>query len=314
MDEGATAESATRPGGAEEGWALPWTLVVLTGGASRRMGRDKASARLADRTLLDHVLGGVPADIPVVIVGADLGTMATPRRQAPLVCREDPPGSGPAAAVAAALPLVTTSLLGLLATDMPFAAGLLADLIRKLAGRPDLDAVAPVDASGRRQPLAAAYRTEPLRAAAAARDLAGSPLRTLLADLVSAEVQLPDAHRWQLRDLDTPADLAWAERRYAAQWLPTDTPAAAAGILDSDDERTTMDTTATWIANAAQALGIDADIDTPTVLDVARDVAHGVERPAAPLTTYLLGVAVGRGADPVEAAATIRGLLDDADA
>ena len=41
---------------------------------------------------------------------------------------------------------------------------------------------------------------------------------------------------------------------------------------------------------------------TRAVLDVTRDVAHQVARPAAPLTAYLLGIAVGRG-EPVEAAA-----------
>ncbi|NYH54064.1 MULTISPECIES: DUF6457 domain-containing protein [Nocardiopsis] len=46
-----------------------------------------------------------------------------------------------------------------------------------------------------------------------------------------------------------------------------------------------------------------ADVDR--VLDLARDAAHSVARPAAPLTTYLLGVAVGRGADPDEAAAVL---------
>lgn len=50
--------------------------------------------------------------------------------------------------------------------------------------------------------------------------------------------------------------------------------------------------------------GMDrADIDV--VLDLARDVAHGVARPAAPLSTYLLGLAVGRGADRDEIAAQI---------
>jgi hypothetical protein len=37
------------------------------------------------------------------------------------------------------------------------------------------------------------------------------------------------------------------------------------------------------------------------VLDLARDVAHGVARPAAPLTAYLLGLAVGRSGDPAAA-------------
>ncbi|ASU84986.1 molybdopterin-guanine dinucleotide biosynthesis protein [Nocardiopsis gilva YIM 90087] len=45
--------------------------------------------------------------------------------------------------------------------------------------------------------------------------------------------------------------------------------------------------------------------DVDRILDLARDAAHSVARPAAPLTTYLLGVAVGRGADPVEAAAVL---------
>lgn len=60
-----------------------------------------------------------------------------------------------------------------------------------------------------------------------------------------------------------------------------------------------------WMGAAAAALGLDEEADQRLLLDVAREVAHGVVRPAAPLTTYLLGVAVGRGADPVEAAARL---------
>ena len=43
--------------------------------------------------------------------------------------------------------------------------------------------------------------------------------------------------------------------------------------------------------------------------DVAREVAHGVQRTAAPVTTYLLGLAVGRGATTTEAAAAVRKAL-----
>ncbi|MCD0450191.1 DUF6457 domain-containing protein [Actinocorallia sp. API 0066] len=50
-------------------------------------------------------------------------------------------------------------------------------------------------------------------------------------------------------------------------------------------------------------MGLEPDVlDTQTVLDLTRDVAHSVARPAAPLTAYLLGVAVGQGADPKETA------------
>jgi len=61
-----------------------------------------------------------------------------------------------------------------------------------------------------------------------------------------------------------------------------------------------------WLVDVCTALGLDrADVDADLVLGLARDVAHGVARPAAPLTAYLLGLAVGRGAPPALAAATI---------
>lgn len=63
-----------------------------------------------------------------------------------------------------------------------------------------------------------------------------------------------------------------------------------------------------WTAKVEAALDIE-HVDPALVLDLARDVAHGVMRPAAPLTTYLLGVAVGRGADPGTAVATITDLI-----
>ncbi len=68
----------------------------------------------------------------------------------------------------------------------------------------------------------------------------------------------------------------------------------------------TMNALDEWAQSVATALGLTSETgDRELVLDLARDVAHGVMRPAAPFTAYLLGVAVGRGADPATAAATI---------
>lgn len=54
-----------------------------------------------------------------------------------------------------------------------------------------------------------------------------------------------------------------------------------------------------WIDELCDVLDIDAEIDEGLVLDLARTVAHSVERPAAPVTTFLLGVAAGSaGAGP----------------
>jgi hypothetical protein len=58
-----------------------------------------------------------------------------------------------------------------------------------------------------------------------------------------------------------------------------------------------------WVAAAGRELGLSpSDVPTGVVLDLARDVAHGVVRPGAPVTAYLMGLAVGRGADPADVA------------
>ena len=70
-----------------------------------------------------------------------------------------------------------------------------------------------------------------------------------------------------------------------------------------------------WLNALTQALqipeGAPTDHTIRTLLSLARDAAHEVERPAAPLTTFLVGVAVGRGATLGAAAGTTTSLLMD---
>ena len=64
-----------------------------------------------------------------------------------------------------------------------------------------------------------------------------------------------------------------------------------------------------FVALACAELGVqETDIDTTLVLDLAREVAHNTVRPAAPVSAYLLGLAVGRGGDPAELAARLTAL------
>jgi hypothetical protein len=54
-----------------------------------------------------------------------------------------------------------------------------------------------------------------------------------------------------------------------------------------------------WIDELSDVLDVDTELDEGLVLDLARVAAHSVERPAAPITTYLLGFAAGsQGANP----------------
>jgi hypothetical protein len=67
-----------------------------------------------------------------------------------------------------------------------------------------------------------------------------------------------------------------------------------------------MSTMERWTEAVCAELGLDPGaVDLRVVLDLTRDVAHGVARPAAPLTAYLLGVAVGRGQALPDAAARV---------
>ena len=51
-----------------------------------------------------------------------------------------------------------------------------------------------------------------------------------------------------------------------------------------------------WVTTVAQDLGLTVyPDDTRTILDLTKVMAHNVDRPAAPVTSYLIGVAVGRG-------------------
>lgn len=48
-----------------------------------------------------------------------------------------------------------------------------------------------------------------------------------------------------------------------------------------------------WSEQLSDALGLELEVDIDPILDLARDAAHQIERPAAPLTTFLVGYAAG---------------------
>lgn len=68
-----------------------------------------------------------------------------------------------------------------------------------------------------------------------------------------------------------------------------------------------------WINELCAGLAIDCTaVDRDLVLDLTRDAAHTVARPAAPITAFLVGLAAGRSggdADAVRAAVAVAGEL-----
>ncbi|WP_325118795.1 NTP transferase domain-containing protein [Streptomyces sp. GMR22] len=253
-----------------------YDAVILAGGAARRLGGvDKPALRVGGRALLDRVLDACRGAGRTVVVGPRRPT-ARPVRWA----REEPPGGGPVAAVDAGVRQTTAPVVLILSADLPFLTHETVETL--LTGLQGAEGAVLIDPDGREQPLVAAYRAEPLRREIALLatehgGLGGLPLRLLVSELALARLRHPTASF----DCDTWEDITTARARIREH----------GHVLDE------------WIAAVKAELGIDLDVDTAALLDLARDAAHGVARPAAPLTTFLVGYAAAQKGGGPEALA-----------
>jgi molybdopterin-guanine dinucleotide biosynthesis protein A len=182
--------------------------LLLTGGASRRMGTDKALIEVDGQRLVDRAAAvlGVVAD-PVIEVGPGWS-------ERPAV-REDPPGSGPLAALGAgAAALRRAGHAGpilVLAVDMPRVG---VELLELLAGRAG-PATAVPRADGHPQPMCARYGPDLLAAVDERLAAGGRSLRDLLETMAaSGAVAWVEREEWEpvagpeaFSDVDTPEDL-----------------------------------------------------------------------------------------------------------
>jgi hypothetical protein len=85
-------------------------------------------------------------------------------------------------------------------------------------------------------------------------------------------------------------------------------------VTASTEEADGMADVDAWLANVETALGVpETEVLTAALRDemlgLTGEIAHRVVRLAVPLTSYLIGVAVGRGASPEEALRIVSGLL-----
>lgn len=187
--------------------------AILVGGASSRMGADKAGVRVAGKSMLEMVAAALEeAGCEVVAVGK-----AQPTADVRTVPDDGAAELGPAAGLATALRLAGGRPVFLVATDQPL---LQAGTVRSLLAI-DGTAVVPID-NGVRQATCGVYRAgceAPLRRLRS--QGASPPLQRLLDAVGAREVGLDEWAAWgedgrSWWSLDRPEDVAEAEA-----WLRT---------------------------------------------------------------------------------------------
>jgi molybdenum cofactor guanylyltransferase len=188
------------------------TGVILAGGESRRMGRDKLPLEVGDTTLLERVHGALACCCDeILIVGG--------RGHAPAVSRRIPdlrPGEGPLAGIEAGLLAARHRAVFIAAGDVPFLTG---DLVEYLLGllSGDVPAVVP-DFGDRSHPLCAAYGREVRPTVSAALDRGIRSVRELLRSLPGiryvrkGELQRFGDPNLLLMNINSPEDLGRARK------------------------------------------------------------------------------------------------------
>jgi molybdopterin-guanine dinucleotide biosynthesis protein A len=164
-------------------------------------GPDKTSLVVGGLSLLDRALAAVAEARQIVVVGPPQSVTATVRW-----AREEPVGSGPAAALAAGLRELSAPIIVALAADLPFVTP---GVVTRLVAAAQTSGAVIADAGGAPQWLLGAWPRE-LLVDALAGDQTGRSLRASLQPLspvlLAADQTVPE---WF--DCDEPADLKAAK-------------------------------------------------------------------------------------------------------
>lgn len=188
--------------------------LLLAGGRSSRLGRDKASMVLGDRGLSQaaHALGLLRSLCPRTHLSLREGQVAPAGAEGVPVLRDEPAAEGPLAGILSAFRAVPGSAWLVVACDLPFVrADLLAQLVECHRSEPSRPFVAyAAAADGLPEPLCAIYGPPagPILARYAARG-EFSPRRIMLEENTPL-LDLPGSEAGALFNVNTPQDLAVA--------------------------------------------------------------------------------------------------------
>lgn len=187
-----------------------FAAVVLAGGRSRRLdGKDKVMQPVGGKPILERTITAVRSASPVVVVGPRR-ELATPHAASRVWwTREDPPGGGPLAGLAAGVRALPSRIgfVAVLAADHPhLTTGTIARLRQAVAADPAAAGAVLGDQHGRAQWLVGVWRIAALDTGlpACVKDRA---VRSVLTEL---DPILVPAVADEAMDVDTPGDLSRA--------------------------------------------------------------------------------------------------------
>ena len=201
----------------------PVAAIVLAGGRSTRLGRDKASEPLLGVPLLQRVLDRLAGlTTETVVVGRPEQDFGWARATHLRAIEDSYPGAGPLGAIYTGLNAVEAPIALVLACDMPLLQpGLLAALVRLAE---EHEAVVPV-CEGLAQPLCAAYRRTCAAALRTQIETGNLKVAAVVARLLPRYVYEAEWRRWDpeglsFHNLNSEADLRRAEALLAVSPAP----------------------------------------------------------------------------------------------
>jgi molybdenum cofactor guanylyltransferase len=188
------------------------TAVLLAGGESRRMGREKTTIVFNGEPLWQHQIKLLRHLGPETILVSARAERSWRPADTELVL-DQPPSRGPISGLTAALARTRTSHLVALGVDMPFVT---AAQLQKLCHRAEAGCGVVPTIGGRAEPLAAVYPVEAyvdFTAALAGNDWSLQPfVRRLAGEGKVQLVNVSEAEAELYRSLNEPGDLALRPR------------------------------------------------------------------------------------------------------
>ena len=179
-----------------------FTAVILAGGRSSRMGREKAALEIGGEPLLRRVVTRLRQATPtILIVGpTSLAALVSDVSDAPIV-PDDVPDAGPLSGLATALRHITTPRAFVVACDMPFVSPPLVGWMARLAEESPATQVVVLHTRQGAEPLHAIYDRSCLPIAQSLLAQGERSLRVLLKHTEVRAVSVQEAEPYDSRGL-----------------------------------------------------------------------------------------------------------------